>query len=58
MRNRFKALNLIECLKNYGQRFVTLYRRQGLRSSLRKRNEKGKMGVRGGFANSCEKKRS
>ena len=40
MRNRFKALNLIECLKNYGQRFVTLYRRQGLRSSLRKRNEK------------------
>ena len=40
VRNRFKALNLIECLKNYGQRFVTLYRRQGLRSSLRKRNEK------------------
>ena len=38
--DRFKALNLIECLKNYGQRFVTLYRRQGLRSSLRKRNEK------------------
>ena len=26
--NRFKGLNLIECLKNYGQRFVTLYRRQ------------------------------
>ena len=25
--NRFKALDLIECLKNYGQRFVTLYRR-------------------------------
>ena len=26
--NRFKGLNLIaECLKNYGQRFVTLYRR-------------------------------
>ena len=27
VRNRFKGLDLIECLKNYGQRFVTLYRR-------------------------------
>ena len=26
--NRFKGLDLIECMKNYGQRFVTLYRRQ------------------------------
>ena len=26
--NRFKELDLIECLKNYGQRFGTLYRRQ------------------------------
>ena len=26
--NRFKGLELIECLKNYGQRFITLYRRQ------------------------------
>ena len=26
--NRFKRLDLLECLKNYGQRFVTLYRRQ------------------------------
>ena len=25
--NRFKGLDLIECLMNYGQRFVTLYRR-------------------------------
>ena len=25
--NRFKGLYLIECLKNYGWRFVTLYRR-------------------------------
>ena len=24
---RFKALDLIECLKKYGQRFMTLYRR-------------------------------
>ena len=26
--NRFKGLELIECLKNYGQRFLTLYRKQ------------------------------
>ena len=26
--NTFKGLDLIECLKNYGQRFVTLYWRQ------------------------------
>ena len=24
----FKELDLTECLKNYGQRFMTLYRRQ------------------------------
>ena len=38
--NRFMGLDLIECLKNYGQRFVTLYRRQGSRPSPRKRNSK------------------
>ena len=26
--NRFKGLGLIECLRNYGGRFMTLYRRQ------------------------------
>ena len=26
--NRFKGLDLLECLKNYGRRFLTLYRRQ------------------------------
>ena len=26
--NRFKGLNLIECLKNYRRRFMSLYRRQ------------------------------
>ena len=26
--NRLKGLDLIECLKNYGQRFMTLYKRQ------------------------------
>ena len=42
--NRFKGLDLIECLKNYGQRFMTLYRRQGARPSLRKRNAKKQTG--------------
>ena len=28
VRNIFKGLDLIECLKNYGWRFMTLYRRQ------------------------------
>ena len=43
VRNRFKGVDLIECLMNYGQRFMTLYRRQGERPSPRKRNEKSKM---------------
>ena len=43
--NRFKGLDLIECLKNYGQRFLTFYRRQGLRPSPRKRNANSKMAV-------------
>ena len=43
--NRFKGLDMIEYLKNYGRRFVTLYRRQGSRPSPRKRNAKGKMVV-------------
>ena len=42
--NRFKGLDLIECLKNYGWRFVTLYRRQGSRPSPRKRNAKKQKG--------------
>ena len=44
VRNRFKGLDLIECLKNYGQRFVTLYRRQKSRPSPRKRNAKKQNG--------------
>ena len=38
--NRFKGLDLIECLINCGQRVVTLYRRQGSTPSPRKRNAK------------------
>ena len=33
VRNRFKGLDLIECLMNYGRRFMTLYRRQESRAS-------------------------
>ena len=40
VRNRFKGLDLIECLMNYGMRFLTLYRRQGSRPSSWKRNAK------------------
>ena len=40
VRNRFKGLDLIECLLNYVKRFVTLYRRQRARPSPRKINAK------------------
>ena len=39
-RNRFKGLDLIECLMNYGRKFGTLYRRQGSKPSPWKRNAK------------------
>ena len=45
MRNRFKGLDLIECLMNYGWRFVTLYRRQGSRPSPEKEMQTSKMAV-------------
>ena len=44
VRNRFKGLDHIEYLKNYGQRFVTLYRRQGSRPFPRKRIAKRQNG--------------
>ena len=45
--HRFKGLELIECLMNYGRRFVTLYRRQGSRPSPWKRNAKKQNGYLG-----------
>ena len=43
--NRVKVLDLTECLfRQYGQRFLTLYRRQGPRPSPRKTNAKRKNG--------------
>ena len=56
--NRFKGLDLIECLKNYGRRFMTLYRRQGSKPSPWKRNGKKQNGCLRRPSNSCEKKRS
>ena len=44
LRNRFKGLDLIECLMNYGWRFETLYKRQWSRHSPRKRNSKKQNG--------------
>ena len=58
VRNRFKGLDLIECLMNYGMRFVTLYRRQGSRPSPWKDMQKKQMAVWEGLTNRCEKKRN
>ena len=44
VRNRFKGLDLRNSLKNLGQRFMTLYRRELSRPSPRKRNAKRQNG--------------
>ena len=57
--NRFKGLFLIDRVPEYGQKFMTLYKRQWSRSFPRKKKrQKGKMVVWGGLTNSWEKKRS
>ena len=56
VRNRFKGPDLIECLMNYGLRFVTGDRDQDHPHG--KEMRKSKMAVLGGLTNSCEKKRS
>ena len=45
VRNRFKGSDLIECLKNYGRKFMTFYRRQESKPSPRKEMQKSKMVV-------------
>ena len=45
--NRFKWLDLMECQKNYGWKFVTLHRRQGSRPFQRKWSAKRKNGCLG-----------
>ena len=47
VRNRFKGLDLIDRVMNYGMRFVTLYRRQGSRPSPWKTNAKKQNGCLG-----------
>ena len=58
VRNISKGLDLIECRKSDGQRFVALYRRQGSTPSLINRNANRQMVVWGSLTNSHEKKRS
>ena len=56
--NRFKGLDLVECLKNYGQRFIPLYRGSNQNHPQEKEMQKDTMVVWGGLINSWEKKRS
>ena len=37
VRNRFKGLNLIECLKNYGQKFMTFVQEAGIKTISKKK---------------------
>ena len=41
--NRFKGLDLIECLKNFGRRFTTLYRGSDQDHPQEKEVQNGKM---------------
>ena len=43
--SRVKGLDLIECLKNYGWRFITSYRRWSPKPSSKKEMQEGKMVV-------------
>ena len=56
-KNRFKGLDLIGCQKNYGWRFMPLYRRQGSRPSPRKRNAKRQNGCLRSFLQAVMKRR-
>ena len=58
VRNKFKGLDLIACLMNYGLRFVTLYRRQDEDHLHGKQMQKSKMAVWGGLINSCERRKA
>ena len=52
VKNRVKGLDLIECLMNYGRRFVILS--GGRDHPQEKEMQKGKMVILGGLTNSCE----
>ena len=55
--NKFKELDLIECLKNYGWRFVT-FTRCGDQNHPKEKERQRQHGCWGAFTNSWEKKRS
>ena len=55
--NRFKGLDLIEYLKKYGRKFMTLYSSSDQDHPQEKEMQKGKMVVWVGLKNSSEKKR-
>ena len=57
VRNRFKGSDLIECLMNYGLKFVTLYGDRDQDHPHGKEMQKSKMAVWGDLTNSCEKPR-
>ena len=42
VRNRFKGLDLIECLMNYGRRFMTLYKTESKTIPKKKKCKKEK----------------
>ena len=53
--NRFNGLDVIECLKNYGLRFLTLHRRWWSKPHPRKRNAKSPIVVWRVLTNSWDK---
>ena len=57
MKYRYKGLDLItDCLKNYGHRFMTLYRKQWSRHYQEKEMQKGNKVVWGGLTNNWERR--
>ena len=52
--NRFKGLDLLECLKNYEWRSITLYRRWWSKPSPRKINDKEKQKQNGCLRKPCK----
>ena len=58
VKNRFQGLDLIECLKNYGWRFMTLQGGGDQNNPQEKEMQKAKLVVWGGPTNSWGKKRS
>ena len=58
MRNRFKGLDMIECLMNYELRFNDIVQETGIKTIPMEKKCKSKMAVCGGLTHSYEKKRS